>query len=65
MVLLNLLLWLQVSWHIFDFIIVILSLLDLCLANLKGLSLLRSVRLVSMMMTSPPSSVLNKYVFPS
>ncbi|XP_032404158.1 sodium channel protein type 2 subunit alpha-like isoform X2 [Xiphophorus hellerii] len=36
----------KVSWHIFDFIVIILSLLDLCLANVKGLSLLRSVRLL-------------------
>uniref|UniRef100_A0A087XQC2 Sodium channel protein n=1 Tax=Poecilia formosa TaxID=48698 RepID=A0A087XQC2_POEFO len=36
----------KVSWHIFDFIIVILSLLELFLADIEGLTLLRSVTLL-------------------
>lgn len=37
----------QEGWNIFDFIIVFLSLIELGLANVKGLSVLRSFRLVS------------------
>lgn len=39
--------YLQEGWNIFDFIIVALSLLELGLANVSGLSVLRSFRLVS------------------
>lgn len=39
--------YLQEGWNIFDFIIVFLSLLELGLANVSGLSVLRSFRLVS------------------
>ena len=35
------------GWNIFDFVIVVLSLLELGLANVSGLSVLRSFRLVS------------------
>ena len=37
----------QEGWNIFDFIIVSLSLIELGLANVSGLSVLRSFRLVS------------------
>ena len=37
----------QEGWNIFDFIIVLLSLFELMLANVSGLSVLRSFRLVS------------------
>lgn len=36
------------GWNIFDFVIVALSLLELGLENVSGLSVLRSFRLVSM-----------------
>ena len=36
----------QVGWNIFDSIIVTMSLVELCLANVQGLSVLRSFRLV-------------------
>lgn len=36
----------QEGWNIFDFIIVALSLLELCLEGVQGLSVLRSFRLV-------------------
>ncbi|XP_054883278.1 sodium channel protein type 3 subunit alpha-like isoform X1 [Poeciliopsis prolifica] len=36
----------KVSWHIFDFLLVILTVLDLCLADLEGLTVLRSVTLL-------------------
>jgi voltage-gated sodium channel type II alpha len=39
------------GWNVFDFLIVTVSLIELCLANVKGLSVLRSFRLVS---DSPP-----------
>lgn len=39
--------WLQVGWNIFDSIIVTMSLVELGLANVQGLSVLRSFRLVS------------------
>ena len=39
--------YLQEGWNIFDFIIVSLSLLELGMANVSGLSVLRSFRLVS------------------
>ena len=35
------------GWNVFDFIIVTISLIELGLANVKGLSVLRSFRLVS------------------
>ncbi|XP_071512566.1 sodium channel protein para isoform X4 [Panulirus ornatus] len=38
--------YLQEGWNIFDFIIVVLSLLELGLANVSGLSVLRSFRLL-------------------
>jgi voltage-gated sodium channel len=38
----------QEGWNIFDFIIVALSLLELGLEGVQGLSVLRSFRLVSM-----------------
>ena len=34
------------GWNVFDFIIVTISLIELGLANVKGLSVLRSFRLV-------------------
>jgi len=37
----------QEGWNIFDFIIVSLSLIELGLENVQGLSVLRSFRLVS------------------
>jgi hypothetical protein len=40
----------QEGWNIFDFIIVALSLIELGLANVSGLSVLRSFRLVRMNM---------------
>ncbi|MEQ2311779.1 Sodium channel protein type 4 subunit alpha B [Ameca splendens] len=54
----------QVSWHIFDFIIVIIGLLEILLADVQGLSVLHSFRLVSKMMTSLLLSVLNIHIFP-
>lgn len=41
----------QEGWNIFDFIIVALSLIELGLASISGLSVLRSFRLVSLMPT--------------
>lgn len=38
----------QVGWNIFDFIIVALSLVELGLEGVQGLSVLRSFRLVSL-----------------
>jgi len=38
--------YLQDKWNCFDIVIVILSLVELGLANVKGLSILRSFRLV-------------------
>jgi len=43
--------YLQDKWSSFDIIIVILSLVELGLANVKGLSILRSFRLVSLSLT--------------
>ena len=43
---------LQVSRNIFDFIVVVAGLLELSLADVEGLSLLRALRLVSVTMTS-------------
>ena len=37
----------QEGWNVFDFIIVFLSLVELGLSGIKGLSVLRSFRLVS------------------
>ena len=46
----------QEGWNIFDGIIVSLSLMELCLANVVGMSVLRSFRLVSQnMYVSLPS----------
>lgn len=42
----------QVGWNIFDSIIVTLSLVELGLANVQGLSVLRSFRLVSLNLNS-------------
>lgn len=39
--------YLKDKWNCFDVIIVILSLVELGLSNVKGLSILRSFRLVS------------------
>jgi hypothetical protein len=39
--------YLKDGWNVFDLIIVTLSLVELGLANIKGLSVLRSFRLVS------------------
>lgn len=39
------------GWNIFDFVIVVLSLLELGLASVSGLSVLRSFRLVSIVLT--------------
>ncbi len=47
---------LQVGWNIFDSIIVTMSLVELGLANVQGLSVLRSFRLVSA--TSPCTKLL-------
>lgn len=38
----------QARWNIFDSIIVSLSLIELCLVNVKGMSILRTFRLVSL-----------------
>lgn len=46
------------GWNIFDFVIVVLSLLELSLASISGLSVLRSFRLVSFIqigLSFPPS----------
>jgi len=43
---LGLIKYLQDKWNCFDIVIVILSLVELGLANVKGLSILRSFRLV-------------------
>jgi len=40
--------YLQDKWSCFDIIIVILSLVELGLSNVKGLTILRSFRLVSL-----------------
>ena len=40
--------YLEDKWSCFDLVIVILSLVELGLQNVKGLSILRSFRLVSM-----------------
>ena len=58
----------QEGWNIFDFIIVALSLIELGLENVSGLSVLRSFRLVSrsrdsrsaVLMTDPRNSFLNE-----
>lgn len=42
----------QEGWNIFDFIIVALSLLELGLEGVQGLSVLRSFRLVSIALSS-------------
>ncbi|KAF3700654.1 Sodium channel protein type 4 subunit alpha B Voltage-gated sodium channel subunit alpha Nav1.4b [Channa argus] len=42
----------QVGWNIFDSIIVTMSLVELGLANVQGLSVLRSFRLVSQMLSA-------------
>lgn len=42
----------QEGWNIFDFIIVALSLLELGLEGVQGLSVLRSFRLVSVLYIS-------------
>ncbi len=52
--------WLQVGWNIFDSIIVTMSLVELGLANVQGLSVLRSFRLVST--TSSSLSQANYYL---
>jgi len=39
----------QEGWNIFDFFIVALSLIELALDGVKGLSVLRSFRLVSLL----------------
>lgn len=41
----------QEGWNVFDFIIVALSLLELGLEGVQGLSVLRSFRLVSFILT--------------
>ena len=50
--------YLQDKWNCFDVIIVILSLVELGLANVKGLTILRSFRLVSIESdkATPPDS---------
>ncbi len=40
--------YLKIGWNVFDLIIVTVSLIELSLANVKGLSVLRSFRLVSL-----------------
>ena len=47
----------QEGWNIFDFIIVALSLVELGLAGVKGLSVLRSFRLVRESPSRPALSV--------
>lgn len=54
----------QEGWNIFDFIIVALSLLELGLEGVQGLSVLRSFRLVSPSLTSGPLLSLNKQLLP-
>lgn len=46
----------QEGWNIFDFIIVTLSLLELGLEGVQGLSVLRSFRLVSQPSLETPNS---------
>lgn len=41
----------QTGWNIFDSIIVSLSLMELCLADVVGMSVLRSFRLVNLCVT--------------
>ena len=41
--------YLKDKWNCFDIVIVVLSLVELGLSNVKGLSILRSFRLVSML----------------
>lgn len=48
----------QEGWNIFDFIIVALSLLELGLEGVQGLSVLRSFRLVSYLQFSAKKSIL-------
>jgi hypothetical protein len=47
----------QEGWNIFDFIIVALSLLELGLEGVQGLSVLRSFRLVSTLLLLPSSAI--------
>ena len=42
--------YLKEKWNCFDIVIVLLSLVELGLANVKGLSILRSFRLVSLLL---------------
>lgn len=48
----------QVGWNIFDFIIVALSLVELGLEGVQGLSVLRSFRLVSKMSVKEKKNVI-------
>ena len=50
--------YLQDKWNCFDIVIVILSLVELGLANVKGLSILRSFRLVREFLTKHIMSVM-------
>jgi len=55
---LGLIKYLHDKWNCFDIVIVILSLVELGLANVKGLSILRSFRLVSIRMNFSKAHVL-------
>lgn len=50
----------QVGWNIFDSIIVTMSLVELGLANVEGLSVLRSFRLVSHCLSTYQKLVCNQ-----
>lgn len=55
------------GWNIFDFVIVLLSLLELSLASVSGLSVLRSLRLVnyfSVVLNTRKLDSNKKYCFP-
>lgn len=55
--------WLQVGWNIFDSIIVTMSLVELGLADVEGLSVLRSFRLVCSL-PSPHDSIVTSVLCP-
>lgn len=52
----------QVGWNIFDSIIVTMSLVELGLANVEGLSVLRSFRLVSNCLSTYQKLYVNRCV---
>ncbi|KAF7215908.1 sodium channel protein type 2 subunit alpha-like [Nothobranchius furzeri] len=52
----------QVGWNIFDAVIVCLSLVELCLTNVKGMSILRSFRLLRVFKLAKSWPTLNKLI---